>query len=476
MARFQTVPRPALCLSFPRPAAALASFLPALLLLAGCATQAVSNPPATAVTATRAAPLAIPATDDGLVGAGPIRRYDWFKKLWLERRTKWAGDVAADQHAIVFLGDSITQGWHDNLDGAFPGLKVANRGISGDTSRGALIRLPQDVLALHPSAVVLLIGTNDLEENATPWTIAANIRLIIDALRAHDPKMPVVVCEVFPSSFDKRRPAYLIRHLNLAIREAIADQSQVTLVETWKLFAGPTNDAKPEEFPDLLHPNALGYAKWAAALRPVFATLGFLDQEPDEFTIENDFVSLFNGHDLTGWGYRPTTEADLKGARGWQTGEFDSANWPVVKDAVSFDGLTASPDGRFVAQNGRLIVRIGPRLRAIQELWTTREFPHDFVLRLQFRAIPNTDSGIFVRGPQLQCRDYLIAGPYTKLQHYRPEEWNDIEIVVKGGAAHCTCNGELLEDAMPVPATGPIGLEGDRGQMEYRRIRIQTLP
>ena len=45
-------------------------------------------------------------------------------------------------------------------------------------------------------------------------------------------------------------------------------------------------------------------------------------------------------------------------------------------------------------------------------------------------------------------------------------------VVVKGGVAHCTCNGEVLEAALKVPATGPIGLEGDRGQMEYRRIRI----
>ena len=45
-------------------------------------------------------------------------------------------------------------------------------------------------------------------------------------------------------------------------------------------------------------------------------------------------------------------------------------------------------------------------------------------------------------------------------------------VVVKDGVAHCTCNGEVLEAALKVPATGPIGLEGDRGQMEYRRIRI----
>jgi hypothetical protein len=49
-------------------------------------------------------------------------------------------------------------------------------------------------------------------------------------------------------------------------------------------------------------------------------------------------------------------------------------------------------------------------------------------------------------------------------------------VTVKDGTAHCTCNGEVLEGALKVPATGPIGLEGDRGQMEYRRIRVQEMP
>jgi len=48
--------------------------------------------------------------------------------------------------------------------------------------------------------------------------------------------------------------------------------------------------------------------------------------------------------------------------------------------------------------------------------------------------------------------------------------------LIQDGVAHCLCNGELLEAAMKVPATGPIGLEGDRGQMEYRRIRIKEMP
>jgi hypothetical protein len=147
-----------------------------------------------------------------------------------------------------------------------------------------------------------------------------------------------------------------------------------------------------------------------------------------------------------------------------------------VTKAISFDGKTASNDGRFLARAGRLVVATPSEGRRIQQLSTTREFSRDFTLRLEFRATPNADSGIFIREPQLQCRDYLVAGPYTKLAKYRPQDWNEIEIVVHGRVARCTCNGELLEEAFPVPATGPIGLEGDRGQMEYRRIRINELP
>jgi len=458
------------------PALSLSNGLLALLLFAASTATAFAQTAATP--AAPAAPdprFAIPATNDGLPGSGPIRRYDWFTKLWQEKRSKWATQVQQDQRAVVFLGDSITQGWHDDLDGSFPGLKVANRGISGDTSRGVLIRLPEDVLSLNPRAVVLLIGTNDLEEGAEPWTIAANIRLILDDLKRANPAMPVVLCQVMPSSPQKKRPAHLIRRLNQLILELTADQPQVTVVDTWKLYAGPDNNATADLFPDLLHPNNLGYAKWANALRPVLTTLGFIDRENDEFTIENDFVPLFNGHDLTGWGYRPTSPEDIKSAQGWQAGAIDAAAWPVVKEAVSFDRLKASPDGRFVAKAGRLIVTTPPGGRRIQQLWTTQEFPKNFVLRLQFRATPNADSGVYVRGPQLQCRDYLLAGPYTKLQNYRAQDWNNLEITVKDGVARATCNGEVLEEAMPVPATGPIGLEGDRGQMEYRRIRIKTL-
>src|ERR1051325_2341171 len=107
---------------------------------------------------------------------------------------------------------------------------------------------------------------------------------------------------------------------------------------------------------------------------------------------EPGYVSLFNGHDLTGWGYVTN----------------------------NFDGKAESFDGRFTAKDGTLVVN--PRTpRLIQKLWTTREFPKDFVLKLEFRASTNADSGIYIRKPQLQCRDYLVAGPYKDLKKYKPD-------------------------------------------------------
>ena len=55
--------------------------------------------------------------------------------------------------------------------------------------------------------------------------------------------------------------------------------------------------------------------------RPLFATLRFTETEPDPFTPEEGFESLFNGRDLNGWGYRPTTEADKESAKRWQAAD-----------------------------------------------------------------------------------------------------------------------------------------------------------
>jgi len=338
-----------------------------------------------------------------------------------------------------------------------------------------LIRLDEDVLALHPSGVVLLIGTNDLEEQADPETIAANLKLIVAKLKAQNGAMPIILCKVFPSSETKKRPADKIKRLNELYAAAVKGDPQVIVLETWVLFADAQGNAKNEEFPDLLHPNKAGYAKWAGAIWPIFATLGFLDTEPDAFTPEPGFQSLFNGHDLTGWGYRPTSPEDIQASERWHKSDSNAPPWPIVEQPVQFDGLTVSPDGRYMAKNGRLIVTTPPEIRKIQQISTTRDFGKNFVLKLEFRSAVYADSGVFIRKPQLQCRDYLLAGPYKELKQYKPQDWNEMVVTVKDNVAYCTCNGEVLEAALKVPPSGPIGLEGDRGQMEYRHLQIKEL-
>jgi lysophospholipase L1-like esterase len=403
-----------------------------------------------------------------LPGEGALRRYEGYVKRWNSIRPQWATEVAKDQGAVVFFGDSITQGWGTDFRKAFDGMKLANRGIGGDTTRGMLLRLQEDVLALNPKAVVLLMGTNDIEVEVPVEAIGRNFQKIVATLKAHDPKMPVIVCRIFPSSATKKRPKETILAVNELFAAAVKGDPQFTVLDTYALFANAEGDALAALFPDLLHLNAAGYAKWASALRPLFATLGHLDTQPDDFKPEEGFVSLFNGKDLTGWGYRMTPPR--KGAP-----KPGAPTVVEIKAEQKFDGLTESSDGRYRAIAGRLVITTPAEGRRIQALWTIREFPEDFELRLEFRATPNADSGVYLRKPQLQCRDFLVAGPYKDLKRYKPQDWNELIVVVKGGVAHATCNGEVLEAALKLPETGPIGLEGDRGQMEYRRLRIKTL-
>jgi lysophospholipase L1-like esterase len=175
-----------------------------------------------------------------------------------------------------------------------------------------------------------------------------------------------------------------------------------------------------------------------------------LAAEPDDFQVEPGFVSLFNGRDLTGWGY---TGAQAQG----------------------FDGLTITPDGRYEVRDG--VIRVNERTpRLIQQMTFRETLPANAVIRLEYRAARLADSGVFVRGVQIQCRDYLAVGPYYDLLRHRPQEWNTMEITVKGLLVYAASNGEAIEPSFRVPATGALGLEGDVGLMEYRRIRVKEIP
>jgi hypothetical protein len=177
-------------------------------------------------------------------------------------------------------------------------------------------------------------------------------------------------------------------------------------------------------------------------------SMGFLSiyaQGLKSGTTSVEWTSPYNGKDLTGWSY---------------------------KTGKPFDGQKESSDGRYMAKGDTIVVNDG---KGIRQLWTTTEYSGDMEIRVEFRADVNADSGFFVRGPQLQVRDYLVAGPYKMLKKYKPQEWNEIVIVIRENVAHCTCNGEILEENLKVPAKGGIGLEADHGILEYRNIRIKKL-
>ena len=166
--------------------------------------------------------------DENSPGVGPIRTEVAFQNLWRARRAQFAKQKDKQQHALVFFGDSITQGWGDDFRGRFPELKVANRGISGDTTRGLLARVDADVLALNPCGIVLLIGTNDVALKVPPEGIADNVKLLLAKIAAHDAKIPIILCQVMPTSAKQRRPTELIRKLNQLLAEVARGNEQVT--------------------------------------------------------------------------------------------------------------------------------------------------------------------------------------------------------------------------------------------------------
>ena len=246
----------------------------ALTIAASCALSALAQD------TNALAPVITPYSEivSNLPGKGPAQKGAWFDKIWKERRANFASHRETDRGAVVFFGDSITQGLGTPIR-LFPGLKTANRGIGGDTTRGLLYRMQEDVLDLHPVAIVLLIGTNDLDIGADPEDAAANIRDILAAIKKSNSKTPVIVCQVMPSSATKHRPADKIKKLNALVDEAISGDPQFIRCDTWSIYADENGDAKKEEFPDLLHPNTAGYAKWKAALDPIFAKLNFIPAE-----------------------------------------------------------------------------------------------------------------------------------------------------------------------------------------------------
>jgi acyl-CoA thioesterase-1 len=171
---------------------------------------------------------------------------------------------------VVFMGDSITEGW--GMKGTagtpdrgefFPGKPYINRGISGQTTPQMLVRFRQDVILLKPKVVVLLAGTNDIAENTGRETleeIGNNIASMSDLARANG--IRVVLCSVLPASdfhwHKGLEPASKIRALNAWMKE-YASKNGFTFVDYYSSMANSEGGLKAELSPDGVHPNKAGY-------------------------------------------------------------------------------------------------------------------------------------------------------------------------------------------------------------------------
>jgi hypothetical protein len=166
--------------------------------------------------------------------------------------------------------------------------------------------------------------------------------------------------------------------------------------------------------------------------------------------VEEGYTSLFNGKDLTGWQYG--------------------------KKGESLDGKTETPDKRIQVEGGAIVMNAKDATGkgGIRDLYTAKEFDKDFHLKLEFRAGEKADSGVYIRGPQLQVRDFIRRGEQKQLKNFKNDDWNELDITVRGTEAICLINGEMLAK-MNVPANGPVGLQAESGKFEYRRVRLKEL-
>jgi lysophospholipase L1-like esterase len=202
-------------------------------------------------------------------------------KHYRERMEKFVEEnktLAKDARPVVFVGDSITEGFP--LGRHLAGIATLNRGIGSDRvglglQRGVLHRLDESVFlglpdGARPSAVFLLIGVNDLASSSKPaehWV--PGIEAIVDGIRAKLPDVPIVLHTLLPTGTSYGRHVELnpkIARMNEGIRE-LARARRLPLIDLHALYKDADGLLPAEMTGDGLHLKAAAYARWAEAAR-----------------------------------------------------------------------------------------------------------------------------------------------------------------------------------------------------------------
>lgn len=193
-----------------------------------------------------------------------ITAQDWANlNRFREDNAKLAAPRTCDDR-VVFMGNSITQGWIDMVPEFFAGRHYINRGIGGQTTPQMLIRFRQDVIHLRPKVVVILAGINDIAGNTGPSSlemIEDNLHSMTELAQANG--IEVVLCSVLPAlDFPWRPgmdPAGKVVELNKRI-EAYASKKGAVYCDYFTAMVDERNGLPAELSDDGVHPNEAGYA------------------------------------------------------------------------------------------------------------------------------------------------------------------------------------------------------------------------
>lgn len=200
---------------------------------------------------------------------------DWANFAKYKEDNAKIGLPAPDENRIVFMGNSITEGWGMVYPDFFKDKPYINRGISGQTTPQMLVRFRPDVVNLKPKVVVILAGTNDIAGNTGPSTLEMNednIASMVEIAKANNIK--AALCSVLPA-FDYPwkpglKPAEKIVHLNKWIKQ-YADKNNIIYVDYFAPMADEQNGLKKEYSEDGVHPNEAGYKVMAPIVEKAIA-------------------------------------------------------------------------------------------------------------------------------------------------------------------------------------------------------------
>jgi len=176
---------------------------------------------------------------------------------------------------ILFLGDSITDGWpRKGADtwGKFAAANPADFGISAMRTEGLLWNITNGELdGISPKATIILIGVNNIIQcpDENPEWVAAGIQKIVETVHQKIPSTKVILMAIFPARNPATHPARArIAEVNRLI-EKLADGDKTRFLDIGKQFLNPDGSIRKDLLPDGLHPNAKGYKIWSDAMAPI---------------------------------------------------------------------------------------------------------------------------------------------------------------------------------------------------------------